>query len=228
MSLDERVEVSFSVEILVAIFRGTSKCALAFLLTLGISPNGSHAGEWGENWGTLVWGASASCSAGPNLSSLSTEEQVQLVYVGLLSRAADSPGLNYWIDDINSGFTIEKLRENIVLFQTEYLEDLGTLLRPDLVPRLYQNLFTRSPDDAGEAYWVSGDGATVAADRLVLALINGAGCTDRKTLTNKAEAASYYTNNYQTYNKTHAINAVKDVDSTDASLAAAKAYVDSI
>ena len=88
----------------------------------------------------------AECSSVPNLDTLSTEQQIQLVYTGLLSRGADRPGLAYWLDDFANGFTIEKLRENIVLYQREYLEGLGTLSSNDVVEALDQNLFTRAPD----------------------------------------------------------------------------------
>jgi len=170
----------------------------------------------------------AECSSVPNLDTLSTEQQIQLVYTGLLSRGADRPGLAYWLDDFANGFTIEKLRENIVLYQREYLEGLGTLSRNDVVEALYQNLFTRAPEEAGREYWVNGAGATVVVDQLVLALINGAGCTDRKALLNKAAAASYYTENYLAYNKVEARTSVENVDATDASLDAARAYIDDI
>ena len=200
---------------------------LLLMLFTVVASQLSHAGAWGEGkWGTMKW----SCSQEPVLDTLTLEQQIQLVYVGLLERGADRGGLTYWIDDINSGFTIEKLRDNVVRFQPEYLQGLGRLARADLTPSLYQNLFNRTPpaDDTGLAYWLSGGGASVTIDKLVLALINGAGCTDAKTLLNRAEVATYYTNNYTTYVKAEAAQAVANVDSTDASVVAAKAYVDGL
>ena len=200
---------------------------LLLMLFTVVASQLSHAGAWGEGkWGTMKW----SCSQEPVLDTLTLEQQIQLVYVGLLERGADRGGLTYWIDDINSGFTIEKLRDNVVRFQPEYLQGLGRLARADLTPSLYQNLFNRTPpaDDTGLAYWLSGGGASVTIDKLVLALINGAGCTDAKTLLNRAEVATYYMNNYTTYVKAEAAQAVANVDSTDASVVAAKAYVDGL
>lgn len=200
---------------------------LLLMLFTVVASQLSHAGAWGEGkWGTMKW----SCSQEPVLDTLTLEQQIQLVYVGLLERGADRGGLTYWIDDINSGFTIEKLRDNVVRFQPEYLQGLGRLSRADLTPSLYQNLFNRTPpaDDTGLAYWLSGGGASVTIDKLVLALINGAGCTDAKTLLNRAEVATYYTNNYSSYDKAEAAQAVANVDSTDASVVAAKAYVDGL
>ena len=46
----------------------------------------SYAGVWGEGkWGTMKW----SCSQEPVLDTLTLEQQIQLVYVGLLERGAD-------------------------------------------------------------------------------------------------------------------------------------------
>jgi hypothetical protein len=200
---------------------------LLLMLFTMITSQLSYAGVWGEGkWGTMKWG----CSQEPVLDTLTLEQQIQLVYVGLLERGADRDGLTYWIDDINSGFTIEKLRDNVVRFQPEYLQGLGSLARADLTPRLYLNLFNRMPpaNDTGLAYWLSGGGASVTIDKLVLALINGAGCTDAKTLLNRAEVATYYTNNYPSYDVLEASEAVASVDSTDASVVAAKDYIDGL
>jgi hypothetical protein len=200
---------------------------LLLMLFTMITSQLSYAGVWGEGkWGTMKWG----CSQEPVLDTLTLEQQIQLVYVGLLERGADRDGLTYWIDDINSGFTIEKLRDNVVRFQPEYLQGLGRLARADLTPRLYLNLFNRMPpaNDTGLAYWLSGGGASVTIDKLVLALINGAGCTDAKTLLNRAEVATYYTNNYPSYDELEASEAVASVDSTDASVVAAKDYIDGL
>jgi hypothetical protein len=200
---------------------------LLLMLFTMITSQLSYAGVWGEGkWGTMKWG----CSQEPVLDTLTLEQQIQLVYVGLLERGADRDGLTYWIDDINSGFTIEKLRDNVVRFQPEYLQGLGRLARADLTPRLYLNLFNRMPpaNDTGLAYWLSGGGASVTIDKLVLALINGAGCTDAKTLLNRAEVATYYTSNYSSYDELEASEAVASVDSTDASVVAAKDYIDGL
>jgi len=160
------------------------------------------------------------------LSSLTDEQEIQLVYVGLLGRAADRPGFNYWLDEIEAGImTIEDLRFNIVNYQTEYLTTLGQLSRYDLIAELYDNLFTRVPDPAGHAYWATGGGAAVAIDRLVLALMNGAGQSDTAALLNKAEVATYYKDRYSSYSKVDASLVIQLVDSTMASVETAKGAV---
>lgn len=160
------------------------------------------------------------------LAALSDEQEIHLVYVGLLGRAADRPGFNYWLDEISTGlFTIEDLRHNIVNYQSEYLTNLGLLSRYDLITELYDNLFTRAPETAGHDYWATGGGSSVSIDRLVLALMNGAGETDTAALLNKAEVAAYYKDRYGSYSKVDASLVIQVVDSSMASVETAKSAV---
>lgn len=123
--------------------------------------------------------------------------KIQEIYIGLLGRAADQEGLNYWASEYESGnLTLNQIRSNLVNSQPEYASGLGSMSRGDAVTELYQRFFHREPETTGFDYWVNGDGSTVPFDQLVLALVNGAGDEDRHTLDNKIDAADYYTNNY--------------------------------
>jgi len=154
---------------------------------------------------------------------MSTTSQIQEIYVGLLGRAADAEGLAYWVAEIDGGvLTIEQLRANIVNEQGEWATGLGLLSREDLVTSLYDSMFNREPDAAGLVYWSTGAGSTVNADQLVLALSNGASTTDRTTLDNKTEAATYYTENVSTYVASEAVAAVADVSSQASTVIASK------
>jgi flagellar hook protein FlgE len=125
---------------------------------------------------------------------VSISDQIQEIYIGLLGRAAAISGLQYWEAEINQGImTLEQLRANIVNEQPEYINGLGQLDRAQLVEALYVQLFSRHPEASGLDYWVSGGGATVNADQLVLALIAGASPADRETLDGKVAAAQEYT-----------------------------------
>lgn len=157
------------------------------------------------------------------------QESIQEVYIGLLGRAADLEGLTYWEGQINSGFTIEDLRENIINSQTEYAEGLGLLSRGELVEALYDNMFGRTPDLEGYAYWTAGEGAAVADDDMVTTLVNAAQGSDVTILDNKATAANYFTNNAPDSTDTAAAaSAVANVDETEASVTAAQTQVDQI
>jgi hypothetical protein len=160
---------------------------------------------------------------------MSTTSQIQEIYVGLLGRAADAEGLAYWTAEIDGGvLTIEQLRANIVNEQPEWAANLGTLSRTNLVNALYENLFEREPDASGLEYWVNGGGSTVNADQLVLALVNGAAAADTATLSNKTDAATYYTNSGVTYTASTAAAAVSSVDGSLSTLLASKATVNSL
>ncbi|MGM0986217.1 MAG: DUF4214 domain-containing protein [Pseudomonadota bacterium] len=154
-------------------------------------------------------------------------EQIQKVYIGLLGRAADQAGLDYWTDEIESGaLTLEQLRANIVEEQPEYANGIGDMSRAQAVNQLYQNLFNRSAEDEGLDYWVNGGGADVSFDQLVMALVDGASAADTLALDNKAQVAEYYTAQAGAdYSAAAARAAVDDVDG-DTAMADARADVD--
>ena len=160
---------------------------------------------------------------------MSTTSDVQELYIGLLGRAADPDGLAYWVGQIDAGtLTLEQLRSNIVNEQPEYANGLGLDTRTQLVNALYENMFERQAGEVGLTYWVDGAGSTVPADSLVLALDNAAKGTDRLTLDNKVEAATYYTANtlQAAYTNALATASVSSVDGTAASVTASKAATD--
>lgn len=154
-------------------------------------------------------------------------EQIQKVYIGLLGRAADKAGLDYWTNEIESGaLTLEQLRANIVEEQPEYQNGIGQMTRAQAVNQLYQNLFNRSAEDEGLDYWVNGGGADVSFDQLVLALVDGASAADTLALDNKAQVAQYYTaQSGANYDESGARSAIDGVDG-DTDLADARADVD--
>lgn len=155
-------------------------------------------------------------------------QQIQQIYVGLLGRAADQAGLDYWTAEIEGGvLTIEELRANIVNEQPEYEAGLGSMTRAEAVAALYEALFNRAPEAEGLEYWVNGEGSTVNFDQLILALVNGASEADAAALANKVAAAEYYTAAAgDAYTAESAAAAVADVDATPESLAASKAATD--
>jgi len=162
---------------------------------------------------------------------METTNAIQQIYIGLLGRAADQEGLQYWTDEIEAGtLTLEQLRANIVEEQPEYEATFGGQTRAQVVSQLYANLFNRAPDDEGLQYWVNGEGASVNIDQLVLALVNGAAAADSLVLDNRTEVANYYTEELGaegSFDAELAGSVVADVDGTRASVEQAKASVDS-
>jgi hypothetical protein len=151
-----------------------------------------------------------------------TSAQVQQLYVAYLGRAADKAGLDYWMAELNASpavLTLENLRANFVNEQPEYSDAYAGLSRQDTVIKIYNNLFGRAPDAAGLTYWTTGAGATVNADQLLTAFVNGASAADAKVIANKVLVAEVYTSSAgDNYTKADATSIIADVDGTSGSV----------
>lgn len=121
---------------------------------------------------------------------------------------------------------MEQLRANIVNLQPEYANGLGTMSRVDVIIELYQRLFAREPEREGLIYWSTGDGRHVNVDQLVFALSEGASAVDRRALSHKTEAATYYTQTIPTYEENQAQLAVSTVTDVYSTVEASKAQID--
>ena len=142
-----------------------------------------------------------------------------------MGRAADKAGLDYWANELNTvpaTLTLENLRANFVNEQPEYKAIYGGLTREDTVVKIYNNLFGRAPDAEGLAYWTTGAGASVNADQLLVAFVNGAGTKDAQTIANKVLVSEVYTSTAgDKFNVDDAKEMIKDVNDTSASVAGA-------
>jgi len=154
-----------------------------------------------------------------------TSAQVQQLYVAYLGRAADKAGLDYWLDELNASpatLTLEDLRANFVNEQPEYADAYAGLTRSETVSKIYLNLFGRPADAAGLTYWTTGAGASVSADQLLVAFINGAATADAAVVTNKVLVSEVYTSTAgANYSQADATTIIADVDATPASVTAA-------
>jgi len=167
---------------------------------------------------------------------------IQQLYIGILGRAADQPGLDYWVNEIETGsLTLENTRASFT-HQVEYASLYGGLDSSTLVTRMYQNFLERDPDEEGLAYWVSElDSGSVNPDQLVNALINAVedptafseqALLDKSVLSNKVTVATYFTSAFSTATVdadylTTAQQAIADVDDSSDSVTSATTYVDS-
>ena len=163
---------------------------------------------------------------------------IQEIYIALLGRAADKAGLEYWTNEVAEGtLTLDQIRANIVNEQPEWATLTATETRAETITRLYDNLFGRTPDANGFAYWL--DPANGSLDDLPRALTTPAALSaaDSAVLSNKSTAAQYFTENmeevdaedadaFATYLE-RAEAAVSDVTDAD-SLNASKDAVDAI
>lgn len=154
-----------------------------------------------------------------------TTAQIQQLYVAYLGRAADKAGLDYWANELNTvpaTLTLENLRANFVNEQAEYKAIYGGLSREDSVVKIYNNLFGRAPDADGLAYWTTGAGASVNADQLLVAFVNGAGTKDAQTIANKVLVSEVYTSTAgDKFNAADAKEMIKDVTDDTATVTGA-------
>lgn len=147
-----------------------------------------------------------------------TATQIQQLYVGLLGRAADQGGLNWWADQVTTGGkTLEDVRASFVT-STEYTTTYGAAAtRADLVTSIYQNLFERTPSADEVKYWAETD--TRPADQLVAAFIEFAGAADQAVINNKTFVAQTYTDTVGTnFSAAAAASVIANVDGTTASV----------
>ncbi|MBK3444150.1 DUF4214 domain-containing protein [Pseudomonas lactis] len=155
-----------------------------------------------------------------------TATQIQQLYVGLLGRAADQGGLNWWVEEVTTGGrTLEDIRASFVT-STEYTTTYGAATtRTDLVTAIYSNLFERTPSADELAYWVSTD--TRPADQLVTAFLEFASTADQAVINNKTFVAQTYTDTVgdTNFNAAGAAAAIANVDGTPASVATAIAAI---
>ncbi len=169
------------------------------------------------------------------------EISIQELYIGILGRAADFAGLDYWAGQIESGaLTLEHTRASFATpSQPEYWQTYGGLSNSALVNKVYENFLERAPDAAGKAYWEAElDTGAVTSDLFINAVISAAknpAATDAQTLidkqvlANKVESALHFTSKTQTADSSSAAYiaeakmAVASVGADMASVAAAKA-----
>ncbi|WP_158973982.1 cellulase family glycosylhydrolase, partial [Pseudomonas sp. BAV 4579] len=147
----------------------------------GTSTTGTTAGS------TPMAGAVTGTTANAATSSkLTTVEQLYLAYYG---RAADAGGLNYWASRLAGDMSVEQLAATFA-GNSESIALYGSLSDAALVNQVYQNLYGRSADSSGSAYWTSrlANGVTSRAN-LPLEVMRGAAGDDKTAFDKKVNTA---------------------------------------
>src|SRR4051812_15654884 len=86
------------------------------------------------------------------------EAQVGALYVSYFGRSADPAGLAYWVAQLNNGLTLDRIAQSFAT-QPEATSLYPFLANPsasglaDFLTSVYSNLFNRTIDAAGLAYW---------------------------------------------------------------------------
>lgn len=143
---------------------------------------------------------------------------IQKLYVAYFTRPADPAGLDYWetvVEGTNGNTTAVSAA---FAASAEYQAEYAGLTNSQIVNKVYQNLFGRSAEPAGQSYWAGLlDSNSVTIANVVAAVAGGAVGTDLTAFNNKAAAALAFTNALDT----DAERAGYTLDSIDL----AKAYI---
>ncbi|MFO1160427.1 MAG: Calx-beta domain-containing protein [Reyranellaceae bacterium] len=178
------------------------------------------------------------------LQSLSAEQQVALAYTTFFGRGADGTGFRFWVDEFNAGlpqlgaaalfpaiassFAISAEARALYPFldhaQGASDAEIGTFL-----DGVYHNLFNRSADAEGLAYWTSQVRQTLASGQFVGSILddivggarNSADGQDVTTVMDKVVVNLVYVHNQERYhapwtaaddlaNATNLIHAITD------------------
>ena len=122
--------------------------------------------------------------------------EIQKLYIAYFNRPADPGGLTYWTKQLAGGASMAQIA-NSFSASAEYQAIYNASSNFELVVKLYQNLFGRTPL-AGEASWwsdqITTNGAvTITTIANQLASGTTPGSADHTAITNKISAATTYT-----------------------------------
>jgi hypothetical protein len=105
-----------------------------------------------------------------------TDWRITEIYIATMGYAPDHEGLQYWVQQIatNPAWNPTSVAQSFFdqpLVKALYPVDQGY---PPFITALYQNIFGRSPDDAGRAYWLAElESGRVLRNQMIIALIEG-------------------------------------------------------
>ncbi len=119
-------------------------------------------------------------------AEVATQTNVTKLYIATFDRAPDSAGLDYWV--VSSGLSLEGIAQSFFdqdETKTKYPDGYTT---EEFIASIYTNLFKRSADTAGSAYWTAElESGNISNSVFILAVVNGAQADDATILENKTE-----------------------------------------
>ncbi|MEF3168409.1 MAG: DUF4214 domain-containing protein [Deltaproteobacteria bacterium] len=159
-------------------------------------------------------------------------DEVQKIYIAYYGRPADPDGQDYWtarLADANGD-----LSQIIMAFGTsnEFTERYGGFTNDELIDTIYQQMFSRNPDEGGKEYYLYNlNNGLMKLQTITLDVLNGAQNSDLITINNKLEVANYFTEKVRagcTYDSEQiGVYFLSGITSSTTTVAQAKAGIDS-
>lgn len=119
---------------------------------------------------------------------------VQQLYVAYFNRPADYAGLDYWTNVVarNNGATTAV--SAAFAAEAEYKTAYAGMTNAQIVSQVYQNLFGRPAETAGQTYWADLlTAGKITIDKVVAEIAKGAQTTDAEAYENKVAGAVAFT-----------------------------------
>lgn len=130
------------------------------------------------------------------MTTLSIEKNLQTLYLGILGRAADPEGFDYWLDQLESG-SVDMDGVTALMLQSDEFHarrlELAALDDNGWINEVYQSLFARDAEVEGIEYWAEQASSEHSPQTLLQGFIAGASATDAEALEAYASIADFYT-----------------------------------
>jgi hypothetical protein len=123
-----------------------------------------------------------------------SERRVMQAYVAYYGRAADPAGLEYWAGRLEeAGGNLDAIIQAFGESE-EFNSRFGGLDTEALVRNIFQQLFNRDPDPAGNAFYTERlESGALSLQSIALNVLDGAQNEDRVQIENKVAVSEYYT-----------------------------------
>lgn len=122
------------------------------------------------------------------------DNAIQQLYVAYFNRPADAGGIAHWANFMTNGGTAAQISAafaDTMEYQTAY----NQLTSAGVVTQVYQNLFGRTPDSSGLAFWVKAlNDGNMTVDNMVTTIAAGAQGSDKVAFDSKVKVATAFTN----------------------------------
>ncbi len=118
---------------------------------------------------------------------------VQQLYVAYFNRPADYAGLDYWTNVVAAQKGSTAAVSAAFAAEAEYKTAYANMTNAQVVNQVYQNLFGRAAETAGQNYWADLlDRKVITIDKVVAEIAKGAQSTDAEAYENKVAGATAF------------------------------------